>query len=210
LLSKALDIYKNTLRGELKKIPLLYAENKNTYLSSGLYLEDDFDEYIKKLRYSFFQINNFHFERYLSITQYKEHGINLTNIKKRFIDTSLFFKNQNNQSLDIKISHEELEIIKIACDLYWNVQIANIEFVNQLTFFQNKTSDNFKSDILFLSNSLKSFACPSGLDIMSLVINRKGKWCYDISNTIESFSNGEEHKLVGSLNRLIIKEYGQI
>jgi hypothetical protein len=120
----------------------------------------------------------------------------------------LFFKNQNTQSINIKISHDELAIIKIACDLYWNVQVANIEYINQLTFFQDKTSDNFKSDILFLSNSLKSFACSSGLDIMSLAINRKGKWCYDISNIIESFLKGKEYRLVGSLNRLIIKKYG--
>ena len=208
LLSKALDIYKFTLRGELKKIPLLYAENKNTYLSLGIYSENEFDEYIKTLRDTFFEIDNLHFERYISITQYREHGINLANIKKRLIDTSLFFKNQNTQSINIKISHDELAIIKIACDLYWNVQVANIEYINQLTFFQDKTSDNFKSDILFLSNSLKSFACSSGLDIMSLAINRKGKWCYDISNIIESFLKGKEYRLVGSLNRLIIKKYG--
>lgn len=209
LLSKALDIYKTTLRGELKKIPLLYAENKNTYLISGLYTEPIFDEYIKNLRNSFFEMDNIHFKRYLSIIQYKEHGINLANIKKRLIDTCLLFKDQNKQSIDIKITHDELLIIKIACDLYWNVQIANIEYINQISHFEEKTSDNFKSDILALSDSVKSFACASGLDIMSIVINRKGKWCYDISNTIQSFLEGKEYRLIGTLNRLIIKEYGK-
>jgi len=208
VLSKALDIYKSTLRGELKRIPLLYAENKNTYLNLGLVDESIFDDFIKKIRNDFFIIESEHFQRYINLIQLNKHGINLTNVKKRLIDTCLIFSNNKLDNIDLKLNTDELIIIQIACELYWNIQVANINYISSIESLSKNTNEKFKADINYIADIIKSFAADSGSDIISPAINRKAKWCYDIANTIDCFLKGKEHRLVGTLNRLIIKKYG--
>lgn len=208
LLSKALDIYKSTLRGELKRIPLLYAENKKTFLEHAIIEESTFNNFIKIIRNNFFDIESEHYKRYINIIQLDKHGINLTNIKKRLIDTCLIFKNKSIDKIDVKLTLDELLIIKAACELYWNIQISNINHINSIDIVSSNTNDKFKADINSMDELIKLFASDIKSDIMSPAINRKAKWCYDITQTIDCFLKGNEHRLVGSLNHLIIKKYG--
>lgn len=207
IISKALDIYKHTLRGELRRLPLLYAENKTTYINTNITSEIDFDNFIFDLRNKFFEIDVNHFVRYINILEYKEHGINLVNIKKRMIDTCSIFNSKNINNYIFKLSLEELLIIKKACDLYWNIQVANFDYINHINIFEDKINDDFVQEIKIITLQTKSFASDSCSDIMSPSINRKGKWCYDISNTIDYFLKGDECRLVGTLNRLTIKKH---
>ena len=207
IISKALDIYKYTLRGDLRRIPLLYAENKTTYINANIITESDFDFYISELRNKFFEIDVNHFKRYVNILEYKEHGINLVNVKKRMIDTCSYFSSKNIDNYIFKLTLEELIVIKLACDLYWNVQIANFDYINDINVLKDKINSHFMQEIKDITLSTKQFASHSCCDIMSPSINRKGKWCYDISNTIDYFLKGDQCRLVGTLNRLIIKKH---
>lgn len=207
IISKALDIYKHTLRGDLRRLPLLYAENKTTFINNNITTEFDFDIYISELRNKFFDLDVNQFKKYINILEYKEHGINLVNVKKRMIDTCSYFSNKNINNYIFKLTLDELFVIKLACDLYWNIQLANFDYINDINVFKDKIDNNFMQEIKNISLETKKFARDSSSDIMSPSINRKGKWCYDISNTIDYFLKGDQCRLVGTLNRLIIKKY---
>lgn len=205
LITKALDVLKSISKGEFLRCVSLLEENKKTYTESKLEYPEFIDLRLNNLKSSLLIIEKQHFNnRYLNILQLGEFGYQLTNIKQRFIDTSIIMRNKNLIKIDIAVNQEDIDVIHLACTLYWKILCGHLDFIS--------TIDMHKIDKELLYNDLSNICDlatgfedkSARLEIENKSVNRKAKWAYDICKSIDSLKTDDIIKNIGTLPKLKI------
>lgn len=193
LISKALDILKSIAKGELTRAACLFSENKFT---ANL---DSFDDHVIELSKSFISIQENHLNnKLLNILQLGSFGAELANVKQRFIDTGIIMKNKRLSYININCNKSEIEIIHVACTLYWKILISDFSFISSVI--------KHKCDITLINELLLNMSQPQ--DILSKNLHRKSKWAYDICVVIENIDSCDIIKNIGTLPKLKIIKNG--
>jgi len=209
LITKALDVIKSISKGEYTRCVSLLEENKKTYLETKLEYPEFIDLRLNNLKSNLLLIEKNHFNnRYLNVLQLGDFGYQLANIKQRFIDTCIIMRNKNLIKIDILINQEDLDIIYLACTLYWKVFCGHLDFL--------ATIDLHKIDKELLVNDLSSICylatgfedSKARLNIENKAVNRKAKWAYDICSSIDSLKTNDIIKNIGTLPKLKIVKNG--
>lgn len=209
LITKALDILKTISKGEFVRIVSLLEENKKSYTEAKLEYPEFIDLRLNNLKSNLLIIEKQHLNnRYLNVLQLGEFGYQLTNIKQRFIDTSIIMRNKNLIKIDLQVNQEDLDIIYLACTLYWKILCGHLDFL--------ATIDMHKIDKELLINDLSNICDlatgfedkSARLDIENKAVNRKAKWAYDICKCIDSINNDDIIKNIGTLPKLKIIKNG--
>jgi hypothetical protein len=209
LITKALDVLKSISKGEFLRCVSLLEENKKTYTESKLEYPEFIDLRLNNLKSSLLTIEKQHFNnRYLNVLQLGEFGYQLTNIKQRFIDTSIIMRNKKLIKIDLAVNQEDIDIIHLACTLYWKIFCGHLDFIS--------TIDMHKIDKELLYNDLSNICDlatgfedkSARLEIENKAVNRKAKWAYDICKSVDSINTDDIIKNIGTLPRLKIIQNG--
>lgn len=209
LITKALDILKSISKGEFTRCVSLLEENKKTYLESKLEYPEFIDLRLNNLKSNLLTIEKHHFNnRYLNVLQLGEFGYQLTNIKQRFIDTSIIMRNKNLIKIEIAVNQEDLDIINLACTLYWKILCGHLDFLS--TIDMHKVDKELLSiDLFHICDLATGFEDKSArLEIENKSVNRKAKWAYDICRAIDSLKTDDIIKNIGTLPKLKIIKNG--
>jgi hypothetical protein len=194
LISKALDILKSIAKGEVTRAASLFSENKFADQDEKL------DVKIKEINDVFLFIQkNYLADKILNILQLGNFGVELTNIKQRFIDTGIIIKNKRLSYIEIKVTKSEIDIIYIACKLYWKILVSDFSFIE--TVLLHKCDKEEIRKILLEISDLSH-------DIQNKYIHRKSKWAYDICKAIENIDSSDIIKNIGTLPKLKIIKNG--
>ena len=209
LITKALDILKSISKGEFIRCVSLLEENKKTYTESKLEYPEFIDLRLINLKSNLLIIEKQHFNnRYLNVLQLGEFGYQLTNIKQRFIDTGIIMRNKNLIKIDIAVNQEDLDIIRIACTLYWKILCGHLDFLASIDMHKID-KELLYDDLSNLCDFATGFEDKSArLDIENKAVNRKAKWAYDICKSIDSLNTDDIIKNIGTLPKLKIVKNG--
>jgi len=205
LITKALDILKSISKGEFTRCVSLLEENKKTYLESKLEYPEFIDLRLNNLKSNLLTIERQHFNnRYLNVLQLGKFGYQLTNIKQRFIDTGIIMRNKNLIKIEIAVNQEDLDIINLACALYWKILCGHLDFFSTIDMHKID-KDLLSNDLLRICDLATGFEDKSArLEIENKSVNRKAKWAYDICNSIDSLKTDDIIKNIGTLPKLKI------
>ena len=209
LITKALDVIKSISKGEYTRCVSLLEENKKTYLETKLEYPEFIDLRLNNLKSNLLSIEKNHFNnRYLNVLQLGDFGFQLTNIKQRFIDTSIIMRNKNLIKIDILVNQEDLDMIYLACTLYWKVFCGHLDFLAKIDLHKidKELLINDLSDICYLATGFEDNK--ARLHIENKAVNRKAKWAYDICSSIDSLKTNDIIKNIGSLPKLKIVKNG--
>lgn len=209
LITKALDILKSISKGEFIRCVSLLEENKKTYTESKLEYPEFIDLRLNNLKSNLLIIEKVHFNnRYLNVLQLGEFGYQLTNIKQRFIDTSIIMRNKNLIKIDIAVNQEDIDIIYLACTLYWKILCGHLDFLSTIDMHKIDREQLF-IDLSNICDLATGFEDKSArLDIDNKAVNRKAKWAYDICKSIDSLNSSDIIKNIGTLPKLKIIKNG--
>jgi len=209
LITKALDILKSVSKGELTRCVSLLEENKKTYSETKLEYPEFIDLRLNNLKSNLLIIEKQHYSnRYLNVLQLGRFGYQLTNIKQRFIDTGTIMRNKNLIKIDILVNQEDLDIIYLACTLYWKILCGHLEFLSTIDLHKidKELLSNELSNICYLATGFEDNQAK--LDIESKAVNRKAKWAYDICSSIDNINTNDIIKNIGTLPKLKIIKNG--
>ena len=209
LITKALDVIKSISKGEYTRCVSLLEENKKTYLETKLEYPEFIDLRLNNLKSNLLSIEKNHFNnRYLNVLQLGDFGFQLTNIKQRFIDTSIIMRNKNLIKIDILVNQEDLDMIYLACTLYWKVFCGHLDFLATIDLHKidKELLINDLSDICYLATGFEDNK--ARLHIENKAVNRKAKWAYDICSSIDSLKTNDIIKNIGTLPKLKIVKNG--
>ena len=209
LITKALDVLKSISKGEFLRCVSLLEENKKTYTESKLGYPEFIDLRLNNLKSSLLTIEKQHFNnRYLNVLQLGEFGYQLTNIKQRFIDTSIIMRNKKLIKIDIAVNQEDIDIIYLACTLYWKIFCGHLDFISTIDLHKidKELLYNDLSNICDLATGFEDKS--ARLEIENKAVNRKAKWAYDICKSIDSINTDDIIKNIGTLPRLKIIKNG--
>ena len=209
LITKALDVIKSISKGEYTRCVSLLEENKKTYLETKLEYPEFIDLRLNNLKSNLLSIEKNYFNnRYLNVLQLGDFGFQLTNIKQRFIDTSIIMRNKNLIKIDILVNQEDLDMIYLACTLYWKVFCGHLDFLATIDLHKidKELLINDLSDICYLATGFEDNK--ARLHIENKAVNRKAKWAYDICSSIDSLKTNDIIKNIGTLPKLKIVKNG--
>jgi hypothetical protein len=209
LITKALDILKSISKGEFIRCISLLEENKKTYTESKLEYPEFVDLRLNNLKSNLLIIEKEHFSnRYLNVLQLGDFGYQLANIKQRFIDTSIIMRNKNLIKIDIAVNQEDIDIIHLACTLYWKIICGHLDFLATIDMHKIDKELLFR-DLSNLCDLATGFEDKSArLDIENKAVNRKAKWAFDICKSIDSLNSDDIIKNIGTLPKLKIIKNG--
>ena len=200
---------KSISKGEFLRCVSLLEENKKTYTESKLEYPEFIDLRLNNLKSSLLTIEKQHFNnRYLNVLQLGEFGYQLTNIKQRFIDTSIIMRNKKLIKIDIAVNQEDIDIIYLACTLYWKIFCGHLDFISTIDLHKidKELLYNDLSNICDLATGFEDKS--ARLEIENKAVNRKAKWAYDICKSIDSINTDDIIKNIGTLPRLKIIKNG--
>jgi len=209
LITKALDVIKSISKGEYTRCVSLLEENKKTYLETKLEYPEFIDLRLNNLKSNLLSIEKQYFNnRYLNVLQLGEFGYQLTNIKQRFIDTGTIMRNKNLIKIDILVNQEDLDVIYLACTLYWKVFCGHLDFLATIDLHKidKELLLNDLSNICYLATGFEDNK--ARLHIENKAVNRKAKWAYDICSSIDSLKTNDIIKNIGTLPKLKIVKNG--
>ena len=209
LITKALDILKSISKGEFVRCVSLLEENKKTYLESKLEYPEFIDLRLNNLKSNLLIIEKNHFNnRYLNVLQLGEMGYILTTTKQRFIDTCMIMRNKNLVKIDIPVNQEDLDIIYLACTLYWKILCGHLEYLANVDLHKID-KELLENDLIALCDLATGFEDKlARLNIENKAVNRKAKWAYDICQSIDSVKTNDVIKNIGTLPKLKIIKNG--
>ena len=209
LITKALDILKSISKGELTRCVALLEENKKSYLETKLEYPEFIDLRLNNLKSNILIIEKQHFNnRYLNVLQLGEFGYQLTDVKQRFIDTGIIMRKKKLIKIEIQITQEELDVINLACTLYWKILCGHLDYLSEIDLHRidKELLKESLSDICDLATGLEDKKARLNIDSKS--VNRKAKWAYDICQSIDSLNTDDIIKNIGTLPRLKIIKNG--
>lgn len=209
LITKSLDILKSISKGEFVRCVSLLEENKKTYTETKLEYPEFIDLRLENLKSNLLIIEDKHFKnRYLNVLQLGEFGYKLTNIKQRFIDTGIIMRNKKLIKIEIAVNIEDLEIIGLACKLYWKILCGHLDFLSHINLHKID-KELLKEDLANICDLATGFENKlARLDIENKSLNRKAKWAYDICQCIDNINNDDIIKNIGTLPKLKIIKNG--
>ncbi len=205
LISKALDILKSIAKGEISRVSSLLPENKKTHIEIIKEYPEFFDIRMDVAKKQLLDLESFYFNsRQLNILQLGDFGSKLATIKQRFIDTGIIIKNKRLTYIPIQVTADDLLIINLACNLYWNILIYNFDIIADITMHKvNK--EMLLEDLRNISYKSKGFLDPNyEFTIDNKCINRKAKWAYDICVAIDNIDKKDIIKNIGTLPKIKI------
>lgn len=194
IISKALHLLKMIYKGDLSFVISLLYENTQTIL-------DHHSDYIEKTSYAQDELNFIeqkYIQKFVSILLMGERGFNLSAVKKKFIDAGVTIKLKHYEKYDIVLSENEIQIVIDACQLYYQLQCGKFSLIYDKFSEVKKYPDS-------LLIELESLECQwYNLNVTDIFINRKSKWCYDISETL--IHKEPSKRLIGTLPRIKIRD----
>jgi hypothetical protein len=164
---------------------------------------------LNNLKSNLLIIEKEHFNnRYLNVLQLGEFGYQLTDIKQRFIDTGIIMRKKKLIKIEIQISQEEIDVINLACTLYWKILCGHLDYLSEIDLHKidKELLKSSLSDICDLATGFEDKNVR--LNIENKSVNRKAKWAYDICQSIDSIDTDDIIKNIGTLPRLKIIKNG--
>lgn len=209
LITKALDILKSISKGEFVRCVSLIEENKKSYLEAKLEYPEFIDLRLNDLKSNLLIIEKQYFNnRYLNILQLGQFGYQLTDIKQRFIDTGIIMRKKKLIKIEIQVNQEDLDIINLACTLYWKILCGHLDFLSEIDL-HNIDKELLKESLSDICDLATGFEDKNArLNIDNKAVNRKAKWAYDICKSIDSTNSDDIIKNIGTLPRLKIIKNG--
>ena len=117
-------------------------------------------------------------------------------------------RNKKLIKIDIAVNQNELDIISLACKLYWKILCGNLEILSEINLHKID-KDELRNDLLLLCDLATGFENKDArLSIENKAVNRKAKWAYDICKTIDSINSDDIIKNIGTLSKLKINKNG--
>jgi len=210
LISKAFDILKSISKGEISRAACLLEENKTPFTQNKLDYPEFFEIRIQKIKKDLLNIEHQYFSKSLNILQLGTFGSHLTNCKQRFIDTGIIMKNKRLSSMEINITEDDLNLIHLACYIYYRIQSGYVEDV--LLVVKHKIDyDLVYNELVRISDYALGFHDEKyRLEITSPSLHRKSKWAYDICKCIDNRENLDTIKNIGTLPRLKVYKNDKI
>ena len=209
LISKALDILKSIAKGEISRAASLLPENKKTHIEIIKEYPEFFDIRMDVARKQLLNLESYYFNsKQLNILQLGDFGSKLATIKQRFIDTAIIIKNKRLLYIPIQVTADDLLIINLACNLYWNILIYNFDTI--VDVIRHKVDKQMLlEDLKEISYKSKGVLDPNyEFTIDNKCINRKAKWAYDICIAIDNIDKKDIIKNIGTLPKLKIIKNG--
>lgn len=205
LIIKTLDLHKTTIKGEINKISPLMIENKKTQIKYNY----DFEESFLFRAHSFFNLlcdlEKENIKRYFNVLQLYPRSDIIVRVKKKLYSLMGFLSGDLNDVLPVSFSSDEIEVIKLSLQLYFNLLCGKFEILYKV-FEGLNISLNFELIISRLCENRDIFTnlvdINSSLDISSNFIYYKGKWAWDIFNVLE----GIDAAKIGSIPLIKIEE----
>jgi len=209
LITKALDILKSISKGEFTRCVSLLEENKKSYTETKLEYPEFIDLRLNNLKSNLLNIEKEHFNnRYLNVLQLGEFGFQLTDIKQRFIDTGLIMKKKKLIKIEIQINQEDIDIINLACTLYWKILCGHLDYLSEIDLHKID-KELLKENLSNICDLATGFEDKNArLNIDNKAVNRKAKWAYDVCQSIDSIKSDDIIKNIGTLPRLKIIKNG--
>ena len=205
LIIKTLDLHKTVIKGEINKISPLMIENKKPQLKYNY----DFEETFDFRAHSFFNLlcdlEKEYVKRYFNVLQLYPRSDIIVRVKKKLYSLMGFLSADLNDVLPVSFSSDEIFVIKLSLELYFNLLCGKFEGLYKV-FEGLNISLNFELIISRLCENRDLFTNlldkNSLLSISSNLIYYKGKWAWDIFNVLEG--NGSDK--IGSIPLIKIEE----
>ena len=205
LIIKTLDIHKTIIKGEINKISPLMIENKKTQIKYNYDFEESFDFRAHSFFNLLCDLEKEHVKRYFNVLQLYPRSDTIVRVKKKLYSLMGFLSGDLNDVLPVSFSSDELEVIKLSLELYFNLLCGKFEGLYKV-FEDLNISLNFELIISRLCENRDLFTNlldkNSLLNISSNLIYYKGKWAWDIFNVLEG--NGSDK--IGSIPLIKIEE----
>lgn len=205
LIIKTLDLHKTIIKGEINKISPLMMENKKTQIKYNY----DFEESFTFRAHSFFNLlcdlEKEHVKRYFNVLQLYPRSDTIVRVKKKLYSLMEFLSGDLNDVLPVSFSSDEIIVIKLSLELYFNLLCGKFEVMGKV-FEGLNILLNFELIILRLCENRDLFTNlldkNSLLNISSNLIYYKAKWAWDMFNVLE----GLEYGKIGSIPLIKIEE----
>jgi hypothetical protein len=192
LITKALDILKSISKGEFSRCSSLIEENKKSYTEAKLEYPEFIDLRINSLKSNLLNIEKQYFNnKHLNVLQLGEFGYQLIDIKQRFIDTGIIMRKKKLIKIEIQVNQEDLDIINLACDLYWKIFCGHLDHLANIDLHKID-KDLLKESLFEICDLATGFENNNArLNIENKAVNRKAKWAYDICKSIDNINNDD-------------------
>ena len=205
LIIKTLDLHKTTIKGEINKISPLMIENKKTQIKYNYDFEESFDFRAHSFFNLLCDLEKENIKRYFNVLQLYPRSDIIVRVKKKLYSLMGFLSGDLNDVLPVSFSSDEIEVIKLSLQLYFNLLCGKFEVLYKV-FEGLNIALNFEFIILRLCENRDIFTnlvdINSSLDISSNLIYYKGKWAWDIFNVLE----GIDAAKIGSIPLIKIEE----
>lgn len=205
LIIKTLDLHKNIIRGEINKISPLMYENKKPQIKYNYDFEETFILRAHSFSNLLFDLEKEYVKKYFNVLQLYPRSDIIVRVKKKLYSLMEFLSGDLSDVLPVSFSSDEIFVIKLSLENYFNLLCGNFEVLNKL-FRELNILLNFESIISRLCEERDIFTNlvdkNSPLSISSNLIYYKGKWAWDIFNVLE----GKEADKIGSIPLVKIEE----
>jgi len=209
LIIKTLDLHKTVIKGEINKISPLMIENKKPQIKYNYDFEESFDFRAHGFSNLLCDLEKEYVKRYFNVLQLYPRSDIIVRVKKKLYSLMGFLSGDLNDVLPVSFSSDELEVIKLSLELYFNLLCGKFETIDKVFEDLNeglKISINLDFIISRLCENRDLFTNlldkNSLLSISSNLIYYKGKWAWDIFNVLEG--NGSDK--IGSIPLIKIEE----
>lgn len=205
LIIKTLDLHKTIIKGEINKISPLMVENKKPQLKYNYDFEETFNFRAHSFSNLLCDLEKEYVKRYFNVLQLYPRSDTIIRVKKKLYSLMEFLSGDLNDVLPVSFSSDEISIIKLSLELYFNLLCGKFEGLYKV-FEDLNISLNFELIISRLCENRDLFTNlvdkNSLLNISSNLIYYKGKWAWDIFNVLEG--NGSDK--IGSIPLIKIEE----
>jgi hypothetical protein len=180
-------------------------ENKKTQIKYNYDFEESFDFRAHSFFNLLCDLEEEHVKRYFNVLQLYPRSDIIVGVKKKLYLLIGFLSGDLNDVLPVSFSSDEVSVIKLSLQLYFNLLCGKFEILSKV--FEGLRVDlNFESIISSLCENRDLFTNlvdkNSPLNISSNLIYYKAKWAWDMFNVLE----GLEYGKIGSIPLIKIEE----
>ena len=180
-------------------------ENKKTQIKYNYDFEESFDFRAHSFFNLLCDLEEEHVKRYFNVLQLYPRSDTIIRVKKKLYLLMGFLSGDLSDVLPVSFSSDEVSVIKLSLELYFNLLCGKFEVMDKV-FEGLNILLNFELIILRLCENRDIFTNlvdkNSPLNISSNLIYYKGKWAWDMFNVLE----GNESDKIGSIPLIKIEE----